>query len=230
MNNPDLNGWISVMVVVAVIALIYSRRPWRPSRTAHGTARPAYREDLKRAGMLAGKGLLLGRELGKRSKLISMPRYVHLAVFARTSAGKGVSFLIPWLLTWWRGSTATLDFKAELYRATAAKRRKMGQKVVRLDPFGGPGADSFNPLDLMGSGPDCIDDARAATEAMVVRTGEEKDPHWNDQAANVITAILDAFLASQKREGRQGTPPPAPNPKPVKLRHLASAFLSVSFR
>lgn len=31
---------------------------------------------------------------------------------------------------------------------------------------------------------------------------------------------LDGFLASQKREGRQETPPPAPRRPPTRLKHL----------
>jgi type IV secretion system protein VirD4 len=198
MNGQEMRGFITLGVALVLVALYYHRRRWLPSFSSHGTARPASRDELKRAGMLDGKGLLLGRTLDKQASLIHIHRYVHLAIFAATGAGKGVSFLIPWLLTWARGSLAILDPKGELFQATAEKRRRIGQKVVRLDPFGvcGPGADTFNPLDLMGSGPDCPDDARPAAEAMVTRTGEEKDPHWNDQAANLITAMLAFILAA----------------------------------
>ena len=38
-------------------------------------------------------------------------------------------------------------------------------------------------------------------------------------AIRIEEADLDAFLASQKREGRQ-EPPPSPKPQPVKLKYL----------
>jgi type IV secretion system protein VirD4 len=99
---------------------------------------------------------------------------------------------------WNRGSVLVNDPKGELYRATAEKRRAMGQRVVRLDPFSvcGPGGDTFNPLDLITDKAEGIDDARALAEALVVRTGEEKDPFWNDPAANILTAGLACILAA----------------------------------
>src|SRR5262249_29995857 len=39
-------------------------------------------------------------------------------------------------------------------------------------------------------------------EAMVIRTGEEKDPHWNNQAANVLTALLSFICSEIKPEER----------------------------
>jgi len=198
-NGSDL---LVLLVLLAVIGAALIRPRWRGSNTAHGTARWASEADLRRAGMLARDGLLLGR--APSGATIRMPRYTHLSVFAPTGAGKGVSFIVPWLLTYKRGSCVVLDPKGENFNLTAEKRRKLGQKVVRLDPFGvcGPGADSFNPLDLVGSEADCVDDARAMAEAMTVRTGEEKDPHWNDQAANVITGLL-AFILSRIRQGER---------------------------
>jgi len=182
-----------LVVVIAIIALLYYRPKWRGSGRAFGTARWATLADLLAAGMIGTHGLILGRT--RRGDLIWLPRnrYTHLSIFAPTSAGKGVSFVTPWLLTYKSGSCVTTDPKGESFRLTADRRRALGQTVVRLDPFGvcGDGADSFNILDLIGSGPDSVDDCRAAAEAMVQRTTrEQKDPHWDDQAANVITGLL----------------------------------------
>ncbi len=196
MNNAPAEQLLLFALLIGLAAAYYYRRTWRPDTSAHGTGRWSEKKDLKRAGMLSGPGLILGRTL-KKGRLIRMRRFQNLAVIAPTGAGKGVSFLIVWLLSWLRGSCVVLDPKGELYRATAAKRRARGQKVYRLDPFGvcGPGADCFNPLDLIGGGPECVDDARAFAEAMVVRPPDgDRDPHWSDQAANLITAWLSFIL------------------------------------
>ena len=37
---------------------------------------------------------------------------------------------------------------------------------------------------------------------MVIRTGEEKDPHWNDQAANTIAGLLAFILSTIRDEER----------------------------
>ena len=194
---------VLLLVILAIVAVSLMRPRWRGSGTAFGTARVASKADLRRAGMLgSNQGLILGRT--QDGELIRMRRYVHLSIFAPTSAGKGVSFVVPWLRSWFHGSAVVLDPKGENYRLTAKERRRRGQTVVRLDPFEvcGPGADSFNPLALIGSGEDGVDDARTLGEAMVIRTGEEKDPHWNDQSANVITGFLAFILASLRDEER----------------------------
>lgn len=181
-------GWL---ILAAVLLLALRRRHWRGSGDAFGTARFANPRDLAACGMLDGEGLILGRT--SDGQLIRLPPSAHnIAIIAPTGAGKNVSLVIPWLLTY-PGGSVVLDPKGENYRLTSEQRRAMGQRVVRLDPFGvcGPGADAFNPLDLIGSGPDCVDEARAFAEAMVTRPPDgDRDPHWSDQAANALTAFL----------------------------------------
>jgi type IV secretion system protein VirD4 len=193
-----------LMAVIAIIALLCCRPKWRGSGRGFGTATWASFANLMAAGMLGTHGLILGKT--RRGDLIWMPRYTHLSVFAPTSAGKGVSFVVPWLLTYRAGSCVATDPKGENFRLTADRRRALGQTVVRLDPFGvcGDGADRFNILDLIGSGLESVDDCRAAAEAMVPRMsmGEEKDPHWNDQAANVITGLLALITARFQEQER----------------------------
>ena len=114
---------------------------------------------------------------------------VHTAVFAPTGVGKGVSCVIPHLLTC-AESTVCVDFKRELADATAEHRRKLGHKVIILDPFGG-GTDKFNALDFIDkNSPLAVDDCRDLASALVVRTGQEKEPHWNDSAEAIIAAMV----------------------------------------
>ena len=47
-----------------------------------------------------------------------------------------------------------------------------------------------------------VDSARAVAEALVVRQGSEPDPHWNDKAVQVITAILVLVLMRFEGEDR----------------------------
>ena len=57
----------------------------------------------------------------------------HLALYARTGSGKGVSFVIPNIFAW-AGSLVVLDIKGEAFRATAGHREAMGQEVYLFDP------------------------------------------------------------------------------------------------
>ena len=137
-------------------------------------------------------------------RLVRLPRYTHLLTVAPTGSGKGVSYVVPTLLTY-RGSIIVFDPKGELFRLTSARRRAMGQKVYRLDFFGmcGPGGDTLNVLDLVKANSSLlVDDARALAEAFVTRTGDEKDPHWSDSAVAVLTAILSLILTAFRPEER----------------------------
>jgi type IV secretion system protein VirD4 len=117
---------------------------------------------------------------------------VHTAVFAPTGVGKGVSLVVPFLQTC-SDSCVVVDFKGELARLTADRRRAMGHHVVILDPYmqvtRTPGR--LNPLDgIDKDSPLAIDDCRDMANALVIRTGEEKDPHWVDSAETWISAML----------------------------------------
>lgn len=59
--------------------------------------------------------------------LVRLANAVHTAVFAPTGVGKGVSCVIPFLLTN-RDSCVVVDFKGENARLTADARRKMGTR------------------------------------------------------------------------------------------------------
>ena len=57
----------------------------------------------------------------------------HVALHARSGAGKTSSFTIPACFTW-RGSLVVLDIKREAFTATAGYRERKGQEVYLLDP------------------------------------------------------------------------------------------------
>src|SRR5581483_5836428 len=97
---------------------------------------------LRMAGMISGRGLILGRTVGGR--LIRLPRYCHILLVGATGAGKGVSVIIPQLLSY-RRSLVCFDPKGDLFETTAKRRASMGQRIIRLAPFNG-GTDTLNPL------------------------------------------------------------------------------------
>ncbi len=130
-------------------------------------------------------------------EMVRLVRSVHTAVFAPTGVGKGASFVIPFLLTS-PDSAVVIDFKGELTRATAEHRReKFGHRVVILDPFCcvTQHPDSFNPIDWIDkASPQSIDECRDLADAIVIRTGQEKDPHWNDAATIWIASMAAAVV------------------------------------
>jgi type IV secretion system protein VirD4 len=47
-----------------------------------------------------------------------------------------------------------------------------------------------------------VDDAHVLAEAMVIRSGEEREPHWNNMAANVMRGMLSLILSSVAEQDR----------------------------
>src|SRR4051794_13932790 len=99
-QQGDSGGLPALILTVVVIAAIvaYRRRAWKPACTAFGTARWLSDPLMLAAGMLAEKGLILGRTFG--GKLIRLPRYCHILLAGGTGSGKGVGIIIPNLLSY----------------------------------------------------------------------------------------------------------------------------------
>jgi type IV secretion system protein VirD4 len=144
----------------------------------------------------ACEGFLASLRRKRRGPLVTLSKAVHTAVFAPTGVGKGVSFVIAFLMTC-RDSMVVVDFKGENARITAQARRAMGHRVVLLDPFGvvTREPDTFNPLDgIDAANPLALDECRDLAEALVLRTGQEKEPHWLDSAEIWIAAMVAAVV------------------------------------
>lgn len=125
-------------------------------------------------------------------RMIRVRDPIHLATYGPAGAGKGVGVLVPNLLSY-RGNCVVTDPKGELFKLTAKHRRKkFGHRIIRLDPFGvcGPDSDTLNPFDFIDSkADDFLDACRDLSNMLVVRPGQEKDPHWNDSAELNLTAF-----------------------------------------
>lgn len=157
----------------------WRRRVQTPSG-AHGTA--AWGDG--RALLTPTTGRLVGRQGGR---LLRYDGDGHLLTIAPTRSGKGVSAVIPNLLTH-PGSVVVTDLKGENYAVTAARRAvDLGHTVHALDPFDVVGGTAtFNPLDLVDPlGLDAADDAAMIAEMLVVSdTGGRGtgDRFWDDEA------------------------------------------------
>ena len=199
--NPSMDDQvICLLVIVAIVALVFYRRRWRGSGTAFGTASWMSDKTLRAAGMLAGYGLILGRTF--KGALIRLPDYCHVLLCGTPGSGKGVSIIIPNLLSYVRGSIVCFDTKGDLYQTTAKRRANRGERIIRLAPFNA-GEDALNPLDAIpNDSPMLVDSAHALATALVVRQETETDPHWNDKALELITAVLVLVLLRFKGEDR----------------------------
>ena len=139
------------------------------------------------------------RWVGQR--LIRISNFTHLLTSAPTGRGKGVSVLLPNLLSYAYSCVVT-DPKGELYMASSWIRfHKLWNRIIRLDPFGicGPNvpeSDRLNPLDLVDDkADDFLDQCRDIADMMIMETGKENEPYWNDSARSVLTSFL-AFVCA----------------------------------
>ena len=172
-SSASLGGIFILALAVAAWAADFLgllSLPKHESATAFGTAEWADKAELRRIGLTGGQGLIVGRQ-GKRLLRLATDR--HLLTLAPTRSGKGVSSIIPNLLTY-PGSVFVVDVKGENAAITARRRRAMGQAVHVLDPWGISGVKScaFNPLDLIDlRSPDVAEDAALLADALVIERG-----------------------------------------------------------
>ena len=96
-----------------------------------------------------------------------------------------------------------IDPKGENYQISSRNRRRMGQAVFRLDSFNVYGSKrqaKLNPLDLLDpNSEDFADNALVIADMLVLRTGNEKDPHWDEKALMVLQGLI-MFVVTQDFE------------------------------
>lgn len=141
-------------------------------------------------------GLLLGWEKAegkKRNPVWDFSREGHLITIAPTGAGKGVSCVIPALLSW-AGPAIVIDPKGENYAVTAERRKALGHLVYKLDPFrvtGDGPSDSLNPMDLIDpSADDFEDNAAVVANLCMQEKTNTQDSFWDERASTMIEKVI----------------------------------------
>ena len=140
----------------------------------------------------------LGGSKWVSDRMIRIHAFTHLATFAPTGRGKGISVLIPNLLSYTQSCVVT-DPKGELFQCTSKHRHKrFGHRIIRLDPYGicGSGSDRLNPLDFIDDKrSDFLDQCRVLADLLIFQSGKEVEPYWNEAARSVLTAFI-AFVCA----------------------------------
>ena len=136
--------------------------------------------------------LLIGAQ---GDKLIGIDDNRHAMTIAGSRAGKSVMLVSN--LLFYDGSVVCNDVKGELTEVTALTRAGLGQRVYVLDPFhiirgkAKKFRASFNPLKILTlDNFTIVEDALSITEGLVIRSGNETDPHWNEASSDFIMGII----------------------------------------
>jgi type IV secretion system protein VirD4 len=148
--------------------------------------------------------ILLGRETAT-GRVIELGQEGHVLTIAPTGAGKGVSALIPALLTY-PGQAIVLDCKGEAVAVTRRYReQELGQAVTVLDPFGVTGAPAcrLNPFDLLPADPvEAGPELLAFSELLAPCNPGTSDPYWSLAARQLICGLLAHYVSSTGSRNR----------------------------
>jgi type IV secretion system protein VirD4 len=127
-------------------------------KSLFGDARFATQREIKKAGLLGEKGLIVGK-LG--NKYLTFDGQQHAIISAPTRSGKGVGIVIPNLLNW-PDSVVVLDIKQENWGITSGFRKKYGQECYLFNPAAADyRTHRYNPLAYISNDPNFrIDDVQ----------------------------------------------------------------------
>lgn len=213
-----VSGALAFIIGLGVASALFFPRSGRGGlpHTDFGSAQWADFDHLRNNGLFNEKGFWLGgfpipRQYRAGESAEAELRYGgdrHLLTVAPTRAGKGVSAIIPNLLTY-PGSVLVIDPKGENALTTAVARHKMGQQVHILDPWGivAPRfripAAKFNPLDwLVNDDPDLNENAMLLADALIVKSEGGKDRFWDEEAKALLMGVI-LYVATEEAEKTQ---------------------------
>ncbi|MBL4940724.1 MAG: type IV secretory system conjugative DNA transfer family protein [Colwellia sp.] len=177
------------------------------ARNTHGSARWAKRQDVRKAGLLKRKGVVVGGWKGIfRTRPLRHDGPEHVLCFAPTRSGKGVGLVLPTLLTW-QDSVLVLDIKGENYALSAGWRQSIGQRVIRFDPAAISGSVRYNPLAEVRLNTDHeIADCQNIASMIIDPDGKGLKDFWMQSGWEWLSAaILHVLYRIKKFEKRTAT-------------------------
>jgi type IV secretion system protein VirD4 len=199
-------GCVAFFFLAAGLAFkLLQNRTQAADKTTFGSAEWASLDHLESKRLIGTDGLLLGAfPYGKNSAPLHYTGNRHLLTVAPTRSGKGVSAIIPNLLTY-TGSAVIIDPKGENAMITGARREVMGHEVHVVDPWGittFPQA-CFNPLDwLQAADEDVSENAMMLADSIIAQKEGASDPFWNEEAKALLTGVI-LYVALSPEESHQ---------------------------
>ena len=175
---------VTALVGYAIpFGLLMSSR--KKNQDIHGKARFANNKEIEKIGLASPKGLIIGK-IGKM--FLRFPGAEFLMLVSGTRSGKGVSCVVPNLLTF-TDSAVVLDIKSENYNLTSEYRRqKLGQKIFYFNPFSET-THRWNPLSYISKDPHFWDSDLRALAAIIYKKDAKDNPFWPDSARNIFVGL-----------------------------------------
>jgi type IV secretion system protein VirD4 len=177
----------------------------------HGSARWAERDDIKNAGLLENnEGVYVGAWEDKQGNIHYLRHNgpEHILTYAPTRSGKGVSLVMPTLLSWPHSAVIT-DIKGELFAMTAGWRKKYANNsIIKYEPASPTNDIAWNCLDeiRLDTGQEVGDVQNLAT-IIVDPDGKGLEDHWQKTAQSLLVGVILHVLYKSRREGTPATLP-----------------------
>ena len=194
-EQKRINAWLWSGAGFSTVALLLPLALFlKPSRRSlHGDARFASAREIRKAGLTGNRGIIVGK---KGSGYLMFDGSQHVLLSAPTRSGKGVSVVIPNLLTW-PESCVVLDIKRENWDITSGYRRKYGQRCYLFNPGASDGrTHRYNPLGYISEDPDKrIDDIQKIAN-MIFPDVQGTDPIWTATPRSLFLGVVLFLLES----------------------------------
>jgi type IV secretion system protein VirD4 len=198
-------GFIAYVLIIGFVS-----RSSKRHEGIHGTAHWADHAEVQATGLLpapgkSGAGVYVGGWTDEKGRLHYLRHNgpEHVAVIAPTRSGKGVSLIVPTLLSW-PESAVVLDSKAELFNQTAGWRHtSAGNRIVKFDPAAAEGSAGFNPLDSVRVGTlHEVGDVQNTVTIIVDPEGKGLVDHWAKIAHGFLTGVVLHELYKARSQNR----------------------------
>jgi type IV secretion system protein VirD4 len=203
--TPDFNR-VYLCVIVALGLLFLGYAVWftirgRRSQSIddlHGSAHWAKREEIERTGLLPttgkpGSGVYVGAWQEPKGPLHYLRHNgpEHILAFAPSRSGKGVSLVVPTLLSW-PESSVVFDLKGENWALSSGWRRAEGHAVLAFDPTDTQGRGvGYNPLEEVRIGTEYeIADAQNIVQQIIDPDGKGLESHWDKTSFMFLVGVV----------------------------------------
>jgi type IV secretion system protein VirD4 len=197
LRNP--NSWMILSAYVGIasvlpVFLITALLAFRP-REEYGSAHWATESEIKKAGLRAKEGVILGLNNGR---FIRSDKPLSTLCVAPPGTGKTASVVIPNILAF-DGSIVALDIKGEISQKTS-KFRSGFSDVLIFDPASKDNKIGFNPFDKAMLPTDWTQTVQLVYQiAELVFQSKNNDDHWILEAKNMF-AFFALYLINDKGE------------------------------
>jgi type IV secretion system protein VirD4 len=200
-----ITGAIAAIAALVVVAIVVKRL--KPQSDLHGSARWATEEEAKAAGLFSETGLILGQWPGRKGRACTLRHDgpEHVFVFAPTRSGKGVSLVLPNLLSW-PHSVLVHDMKGENWVLSAGWRsRELGSLCIKFDPTCADGSGArYNPLFEIRMGDQEVRDAQNVADILVDPNGDRIRDHWDRTAHSLLVGVMLHVLYAEREKTLAG--------------------------